>query len=45
VVRLRAGFDRAQFRSATSEQLKQAVRTEIEQLFSKFTSVSAKVTA
>ncbi|MCJ0765668.1 ribonuclease P protein component [Variovorax terrae] len=35
VVRLRAGFDRAQFISATSERLKQAVRTELQQLFSK----------
>jgi ribonuclease P protein component len=37
VVRLRAGFDRAQFKSATSEALKKAVRTEIELLFSKVT--------
>lgn len=35
VVRLRAGFDRAQFKSAASEALKKAVRTEIELLFSK----------
>ena len=35
VVRLRAGFDRAQFVSATSAQLKLAVRTELQQLFSK----------
>lgn len=33
VVRLRAGFDRKQFVSATSEALKQAVRQELEQLF------------
>ena len=33
VVRLRTGFDRKQFISATSEQLKQAVRLELEQLF------------
>lgn len=45
VVRLRAGFDRAQFRSATSELLKQAVHSEIEQLFSKFTSLNAKAAA
>ena len=32
VVRLRAGFDRAQFVSASSTQLKQAVRTELQQL-------------
>lgn len=35
VVRLRAGFDRMQFISATSEQLKLAVRTELQQLFGK----------
>lgn len=34
VVRLRAGFDRAQFHSATSPQLKQAVRAELQRLFS-----------
>ncbi len=33
VVRLRAGFDRAQFTSATSEVLKAAVRAELHQLF------------
>ena len=33
VVRLRATFDRTQFISATSEQLKLAVRQELEQLF------------
>ena len=33
VVRLRMGFDRKQFVSATSEALKQAVRAELEQLF------------
>ena len=33
VVRLRATFDRRQFISATSEQLKMAVRQELEQLF------------
>ncbi len=32
VVRLRSGFDRKQFISATSPQLKQAVRGELEQL-------------
>lgn len=32
VVRLRSGFDRQQFISATSVQLKQAVRSELEQL-------------
>ena len=33
VVRLRAGFDRTQFISATSTLLKQAVRLDLEQLF------------
>ena len=33
VVRLRSTFDRKQFISATSEQLKMAVRQELEQLF------------
>lgn len=33
VVRLRSAFDRRQFVSATSDQLKQAVRTELLQLF------------
>ncbi len=33
VVRLRTAFDRKQFISATSEQLKLAVRQELEQLF------------
>jgi ribonuclease P protein component len=33
VVRLRAGFDRARFVSATSAQLKCAVRSELQQLF------------
>jgi ribonuclease P protein component len=33
VVRLRSGFDRKQFVSATSDQLKQAVRAELLQLF------------
>jgi len=33
VVRLRAGFDRVQFSSATSESLKRAVRAELQQLF------------
>ena len=33
VVRLRAGFDRAQFLSATSDVLKAAVRAELQQLF------------
>ena len=33
VVRLRTGFDRKHFVSATSDALKQAVRAELEQLF------------
>lgn len=33
VVRLRSGFDRKQFVSATSEALKRAVRVELQQLF------------
>ncbi len=33
VVRLRAGFDRAQFISATSDKLKIAVRAELQHLF------------
>ena len=35
VVRLRAGFDRKQFVSASSDALKQAVRLELQQLFGK----------
>ena len=35
VVRLRAGFDRKQFPSATSDALKRAVRSELEELFAK----------
>jgi ribonuclease P protein component len=34
VVRLRAGFDRAEFISATSDKLKSAVRAELQHLFS-----------
>jgi ribonuclease P protein component len=33
VVRLRAGFDRAEFISATSDKLKAAVRAELQHLF------------
>ena len=33
VVRLRAGFDKARFRSATSPELKEAVRVELQRLF------------
>jgi ribonuclease P protein component len=35
VVRLRAAFDRAQYVSATSDALKRAVRSELQQLFSR----------
>ena len=35
VVRLRVGFDRREFPSATSQALKQAVRTELQQLFAR----------
>jgi ribonuclease P protein component len=35
VVRLRAGFDRARFISATSDLLKQAVRSELQELFTR----------
>ena len=35
VVRLRAGFDRAQFVSATSDALKRAVRGELQDLFAR----------
>ena len=37
VVRLRAGFDRSQFVSATSDALKQAVRGELQELFARAT--------
>ena len=35
VVRLRAGFDRAQFVSASSQALKRAVRGELQELFAR----------
>jgi len=35
LVRLRAGFDRRQFISASSDALKQAVRAELQQLFAR----------
>jgi ribonuclease P protein component len=38
VVRLRAGFDRARFTSATSDALKQAVRGELHELFARAAS-------
>ncbi len=42
VVRLRAGFDRKQFISATSGVLKAAVRSELEQLFKHAVAASPK---
>jgi len=45
VVRLRAGFDRKQFTSASSDQLKTAVRSEIELLFSKALTTASGVWA
>lgn len=45
VVRLRAAFDRTQFKSASSDQLKKAVRTEVEQLFGRAASAQTKVAA
>lgn len=41
VVRLRAGFDRTQFRSASSEPLKAAVRAELQQLFARAARASS----
>ena len=35
VVRLRSAFDRVKYPSASSEALKQAVRTELQQLFAR----------
>jgi ribonuclease P protein component len=35
VVRLRAGFDRKEFVSATSDKLKAAVRAELQQLLAR----------
>lgn len=37
VVRLRSGFDRRRFVSASSDLLKRAVRTELEELFGRMT--------
>jgi len=42
VVRLRAGFDRVQFPSATSDALKAAVRAELRLLFSRVQEAVAK---
>ena len=35
VIRLRSGFDRSRYQSATSDALKTAVRQELQQLFAK----------
>jgi ribonuclease P protein component len=45
VIRLRAGFDRKQFISATSELLKSAVRAELQQLLARAFSPSPKTVA
>lgn len=42
VIRLRAGYDRKQFISATSELLKSAVRLELQQLLTRASSSSPK---
>ena len=45
VVRLRAGFDKTRFISATSSALKSAVRAELQQLFTRATTNPAQGTA
>ena len=45
VVRLRLAFDRAHFKSASSDELKKAVRMEIEQLFGLAASAQIRVGA
>jgi ribonuclease P protein component len=42
VVRLRAGFDKTRYVSATSDALKCAVRAELQQLFSRATASSTQ---
>ncbi|CAN5877855.1 hypothetical protein BH11PSE13_BH11PSE13_13820 [soil metagenome] len=42
VVRLRSGFDRKEFMSATSEKLKIAVRLELQQLLKRATGAGAR---
>jgi len=42
VVRLRSGFDRQHFVSATSEALKAVVRSELQQLFARAVAVSSQ---
>ena len=41
VVRLRAGFDKARYVSATSDALKSAVREELQQLFTRATAMTS----
>ena len=41
LIRLRAGFDRSHFVSASSDALKTAVRAELQQLFSRLPSVTS----
>lgn len=45
LIRLRAGFDRSHFISASSDVLKAAVRAELLQLFSRLPAVSAAAPA
>ncbi len=45
VVRLRAGFDRKQFVSASSDKLKAAVRSELVQLLGRAAAAAAKASA
>jgi len=45
VVRLRAGFDRKEFASASSDRLKAAVRAELHQLFERSLRESGKAAA
>jgi ribonuclease P protein component len=45
VVRLRSGFDKVQFVSATSDALKSAVREELQQLFNRAVARPAQVSA
>ncbi|MDP1655302.1 MAG: ribonuclease P protein component [Hylemonella sp.] len=45
VVRLRSAFDRAHFKSASSDELKKAVRKEIEQLFARATASQVQAEA
>ena len=45
VVRLRSGFDKTRYVSATSDALKQAVREELQQLFTRATAVALPRTA